>query len=823
MKSPLLLLASLALVAVTAGCDASVKIDPTGYRCDVGNVCPTGFSCVDSTCQRSGTVDTSCANVVCNSPPASACDGNSLQTFVGRCVSGQCMYDAVTMACASTCANGACVDPCATVSCVTPPAPACADANTLSTFAQTGTCSNGQCAYTRTDTACPNGCDNGKCSGADLCRSMNVVCNMPPMTTCVGTTRRTFAMTGTCEPGTGACTYTSSDMVCPSGCSLGQCVAPSLTYAQVGPRVRFPINALDVAPGSSGNSALAVGDNGKMARWDGSTWTELTSTSTSKLNSVAFVSGTIAYAVGERSTALTVRPASNAIAPVSLSGGGNLNLIGVSGRSESEVMIASSTGEWWRQRGGTWANGSLPNTSGTLAMVAAYMDESQRERIVGRCGSNRCTAYRNASGGTPMWTIQTQSGSTGFSAVGGAFDIPSSTTGSIAMLGASLDLVTHDTTFLTTNPYSTVTLNSSLGGSSVVGITAQAVTVGRDVYALTSSVGSATGHLYRLSRTVGVSVNDALQTYYGEEHLSPNDANGVLVAEVRRTSGVNNVFRRSVITNETLDVGEDLVGASADGAGNLYFVSDYGDVIIRRTGSATFEFRRPPAYDWAISGAEARNGTGVLLVGEDVTTNEGIITRFSGTSFTSITAAMGESFNAVCRVSDTEAWAVGAGGAIFRINGTTATKQTTPTTNDLLAVDCAAGVAVACGKSGTVLRFSNNAWTSVSSGLNATGDVHTCKLTAAGGLVGGDGFLALYNGGTWTPLAGQMGLRSLVVRGPLEVYGAFVSGSTSTISRFDGSTWSPSLLSVTGVLGGGVQVGGRVVWGGSLGAIVEGR
>lgn len=823
MKAQLFLVSSLSLVALTAGCDASVKIDPAGYRCDVGNVCPSGFSCVDGTCQRGGPVDTSCANVVCNSPPATECMGGSLQTYVGRCVSGQCTYDAVTMTCASTCSNGACVDACAGVSCVTPPATACADGNTLSTFAQTGTCSNGQCAYTKTDTTCPNGCSNGQCSGVDLCRSMNVMCTTPPMTTCVGNTRRTFAMTGTCEPGTGACTYAPSDMVCPNGCALGQCVAPSLTFAQVGPRVRFPINALDVAPSSSGNSALAVGDNGKLARWDGSTWTELMSGTTNKLNAVAFVSGTVAYAVGERSTAMSVRPSNNTVSAVSLSGGGNLSLVSVSGRSESEVMIASSTGEWWRQRGGNWANGSLPNTSGTLSMVAAYMDESQRERIVGRCGSSRCTAYRNASGGTPMWTLQTQSGTRGFSAVGGSFDIPSSTTISTAFLGADLDLITHDSSLIASNPYSTVMLNSSLAGNTIVGVTAQAVTVGRDVYVLTSSVGSATGHLYRLSRAAGVSTTDALQTYYGEEHLSPNDATGVLVAEVRRTSGVNNVFRRSVITNEALDVGEDFVGASADALGNLYFVSEYGDVVIRRTGSATFEFRRPANYDWSITGADARNGTGVLLVGRDVTNGEGLITRYSGTGFTDVSNAAGESFNAVCRVSDTEAWAVGARGSIFRINGTTATKQTSPTTNDLLAVDCSAGVAVACGKSGTVLRFANSTWTSISTGLGATGDVHTCKLTAQGALVGGDGFLGFFQSGTWTPLAGQMGLRSLVVRGPLEVYGAFVSGSTTTISRFDGSAWGPSLTSVTGVLGGGVQVGSRVVWGGSLGAIVEGR
>ena len=56
---------------------------------------------------------------------------------------------------------------------------------------------------------------------------------------------------------------------------------------------------------------------------------------------------------------------------------------------------------------------------------------------------------------------------------------------------------------------------------------------------------------------------DAQTSFYGEEHLSPGEANGVLMAEVRRAKGVNNVFRRGVVTNEALDVGEDFIGASA--------------------------------------------------------------------------------------------------------------------------------------------------------------------------------------------------------------------------------------------------------------------
>jgi hypothetical protein len=349
--------------------------------------------------------------------------------------------------------------------------------------------------------------------------------------------------------------------------------------------------------------------------------------------------------------------------------------------------------------------------------------------------------------------------------------------------------------------------------------------INRDVYVLTSSAGSAMGHLYRLTRNLTtINSTDALTTYYGEEHLSPNDANGVLVAEVRRTFGVNNVFRRGPITNEALDVGEDLIGASADGTGALYFSSAYGDIAIRRPNATTFEFRRPTG-DWSIAALEARNGTGLLLVGEDGTTTDGLILRLSGSTFTTLTTLPGAQFKAVCRVSDTEGWAVGTRGTIFRLNGTTATAVSSPTTNDLLSVDCAAGVAVACGANGTVLRLNGGNWTAVTPSFPSNmAKLETCKLIPNGALVGGASSFAAFTQAGWTMLPVRAGLKALVLRAQGEVYGAYSTASgTSDIARFDGAAWGPSLVTVKGELGTGVLVGGRVVWGGTLGAIVESR
>ncbi|MDP3152993.1 MAG: hypothetical protein Q8N23_10010 [Archangium sp.] len=813
-------------VLLLSGCDASIKVDPEGYRCDVGNVCPSGFTCREGVCRAA--LDTSCTGVVCTTPPASSCvNGTTLRNFSGSCVAGQCQYAPVDSTCATTCAQDACVDACDGVDCVTPPQAACTDANTLRTFSQTGACAAGACSYVTTDTTCPNGCEAGLCKGVDLCQSMSVVCTTPPSATCVADARRTFSTPGTCEPGTGMCTYASNDSACPNGCALGQCLTASLAFAQTGPRLHFAVNGLDIAPGSSGNSALAVGNGGKIARWDGSMWTELAAPGNDDLNKVAFVSGTVAYAVGAGRTVLTVRPSMNQVTDVPLSGSGGANLVAVSGRDVGEVLIASETGDWWRMRAGTWTTGALPPATAPYRISGAYLDESLRERIVGACGMTvrQCVAYRYASGGTPNFIVHTQAGTPGFTAVGGAFDVASDATPLAVVGSADLSLDTHSNfgNFVAIAP------SPALEGAGIVGITAQAVNLGRDLFVLTSSRDpdpntSGKGGLYRLARGVGVSSTEILETYFGEETLSPNEANGVLVAEVRRAQNINNVFRRGVITNEALDVGEDFIGASVDDTGALVLASRFGDVVVRRPTQSTFDFRRPPST-WAIKALEARNGTGVLLVG-GASGNLGVIIRVTPAGFTTVTSRSGTSFNAVCRVSDTEGWAVGTGGVIYRVTGTAGTQVASPTTKDLLTLDCAAGVAVAAGADGTVIRLANGTWSAVTPAFPVTGrPLTSARLAPGGAFVAGDnlfyGFTA--STGVWTQLTAKAGLSSLVVRGPQEVYGAFITGTTSEVLRFDGAAWGPRLLQVSGALGGGVQAGPRVVWGGSLGAIVEAR
>jgi hypothetical protein len=284
------------------GCvNGSCVADPcAGVTCNT----PPGPTCQGTQVRTFGSMGTcsggTCSypptDTACNTPPAATCVGNTRRTYAvtGSCSSGACTYAPTDTVCTNGCSGGMCnTDPCMGVTCTTPPAATCVNsttrrtsgspgtcgggtctyptqdtvcnappaatclsASTLRTFNAAGTCSGGNCNYTSTDTTCANGCSNGACMG-DPCAGVS--CTTPPMPTCAnGTTRRTFAASGTCSGGTcsyapndtacnspppnfcatsttlrsytsagtcsnGACGYSTSDSTCPFGCANGAC------------------------------------------------------------------------------------------------------------------------------------------------------------------------------------------------------------------------------------------------------------------------------------------------------------------------------------------------------------------------------------------------------------------------------------------------------------------------------------------------------------------------------------------------------------------------------------------------------------------------
>ncbi|HEY4185493.1 MAG TPA: hypothetical protein VGP07_10510 [Polyangia bacterium] len=159
-----------------------------------------------------------CVGKTCGTPPASVCfDPTHLKAYdtVGSCAAGSCVYSSQMITC--SCVGNACTaDPCSTVTCSTPPAASCVNGTTRRTFAATGSCGGGSCTYASSDSPCAFGCAGGACL-TDPCAT--VTCDTPPASTCAGTLKRTFAATGTCT--SGICSYAPTDAPCPSPQTCG--------------------------------------------------------------------------------------------------------------------------------------------------------------------------------------------------------------------------------------------------------------------------------------------------------------------------------------------------------------------------------------------------------------------------------------------------------------------------------------------------------------------------------------------------------------------------------------------------------------------------
>jgi hypothetical protein len=150
------------------GCDENTAMTYGAAGTCAAGVCSyteTSTDCGDDVCTDGACVAPAdpCAGVVCDTPPADDCNENTAMTYAaqGTCAAGVCSYTETSEDCgANVCNAGVCeaVDPCAGVLCNTPPADGC-DGNSTMTYAAQGTCAAGVCSYTETTEDC----------GADIC------------------------------------------------------------------------------------------------------------------------------------------------------------------------------------------------------------------------------------------------------------------------------------------------------------------------------------------------------------------------------------------------------------------------------------------------------------------------------------------------------------------------------------------------------------------------------------------------------------------------------------------------------------------------------
>lgn len=199
----------------------------------------------------------------------------------------------------------------------------------------------------------------------------------------------------------------------------------------------------------------------------------------------------------------------------------------------------------------------------------------------------------------------------------------------------------------------------------------------------------------------------------------------------------------------------------------------------------------------------------------------GGIWRYDGSAWQSVSSPVANDLRAVCLLSATEGWAVGNNGVIVRYNGTSWSVVPSPTDNHLYCVDfVSSGDGWAGGRNGVLLRYAGGTWTLAASPTSR--HINGLDMLAAndGWMVTNNGSIYRYNGTAWQPVTSPTANDLYAVKA-LNPSTAFACGAYQTILRWNGSAWQvestgPVIyrLNALSVLSGtdAWAVGGEGVW-----------
>ncbi|MGQ0505474.1 MAG: WD40/YVTN/BNR-like repeat-containing protein [Myxococcaceae bacterium] len=685
------------------------------------------------------------------------------------------------------------VDNCDDVTCLDAPKPECSGAAALKVYEQVGQCqpSDGSCRFPSREVACPNGCAEGRCRDSDPCKQ--TVCNDAPEPVCVGGAVRRFEVAGQCEEGTGRCLYAHRDEPCAGLCSAGVCRG-ALAFSQTWPTLRQRVLAVDQAPGSAGNLVLAVGPQGFAARFDGSAWRTLSTGTSSDLRSVWFASVTSAYVVGASGTLLRYDGAG--FAPVNTGLPATADLVSVHGLGDRQVLVAGRNGSVVRYNGLTWTLTPLPSTH-AYSLRSVFVGPDGDERVAGSCdvGDLPCVAYASSGASLFLTDLELTLGGGEISALG-----PSPESTRYALAGrvggtrrhGALEGITSD------GP------NGLLGGE----VTGIGEGTPKSVYAVTAATAAQSGRLYRFA----ADVTEVFRIDGDAPALSRNYSGGVVVADSRGSS--TSVFRRGPVTYEAMELGWDWVSVSAR-KGGVVLLSAKGDLAFRPSAGGPSRVLHGAPGAPALYQVAAGDGF-ALAVGEG-----GRLVRWNyGDTTATLATNNNSALRSVCRVSDSELYAVGDDGVIFKTDGSTQTPMTSNTRADLQFVRClSADRAVAVGAGGTVLRLAAGSWSAVPfpdaavffSEVTASADGRLFVLAQTGLWVG--------TNGDWARGGVPPSPRGLWVRDGSELYLA----SGAQVLRLDNGTWTTMFTAPTELRASAEGAPGKIIFAGNGGLVVDGR
>ncbi len=230
-------------------------------------------------------------------------------------------------------------------------------------------------------------------------------------------------------------------------------------------------------------------------------------------------------------------------------------------------------------------------------------------------------------------------------------------------------------------------------------------------------------------------------------------------------------------------------GTTANG-GRMYIASDAG--LLQLDGTSLTAVSTPYQPRMFATSVDA---TGSAWV----TGQRGSVFRGATGAFTTVNIA--PDLLDVWSSSESNAWAVGEFGFIYRWNGSTWTRQTTPTTATINSVWAASATdAFAGGDNGVMLRYNGSTWTSMS--LPVSTSVYSIWGSSGNNVfaVTAAGQVLRFNGTSWS-------ISTSVNEALWSVYGVsanevYATGEQGRAMRFNGTGWTTLPSASSGILAG---------------------
>ncbi|MHB8894275.1 MAG: WD40/YVTN/BNR-like repeat-containing protein [Candidatus Geothermincolia bacterium] len=499
------------------------------------------------------------------------------------------------------------------------------------------------------------------------------------------------------------------------------------------------------------DAVWAVGDEGTILFYDGSSWSADDSTTTRSLSDVTAVDSRNAWAVGESETILF----HNGLNWSSIHATGIRGFKAVDATDPSHVWVVGSKGCILRFDGSNWTDQSVGNeyltfygvsaADSTHVWAAGYDYHNSKRYIYFFNGTSWSVQHQATSGdflwdvygldATHAWAVGDEGGVLFFD--GGSWSPQASGTtnslGSVTGVDANHIWASGGTTIFFFDGTSWTTQASNAGDlSELSALRANDVWGVGDAGNIMHLDAEWTSHTYDCGFLY---VNDICAVSASRVWAAPGEATP-LIMYYNGTEWLVQVMPEEHMGLNSID---------AIDANHVWAVGGLGYIFFYN-GSAWVRQFAPQSYN--INHVSASAAGKIWAVGSN-----GYIIRSNGSTWTEDPKSgvlTTNSLEGVCALDSSHAWAVGASGTILFYNGTTWSKQTSGTTmqlNDVYAADATHVWAV--GQDGTTVFFNGTSWSTVDTGsdyemlaVNGTDASHVWSA-------GSSGEVFFYNGSVW--------------------------------------------------------------------------